>query len=70
MSFSWADVVIHNSELMCGALDKAVLGSGSKNSIFYVLLRDFGGQVTESCNCFLAKIARSEASANGVLVVY
>ena len=39
-------MVIHNSELMCGALDKAVLGSGSKNSIFYVLLRDFGGQVT------------------------
>ena len=31
---------------MCGALDKAVLGSGSKNSIFYVLLRDFGGQVS------------------------
>ena len=46
VSFSWTDVVIHNSELMCGALDKAVLGSGSKNSIFYVLLRDFGGQVT------------------------
>lgn len=42
----FADVVIHNSELMCGALDKAVLGSGSKNSIFYVLLRDFGGQVS------------------------
>ena len=46
VSFSWADVVIHNSELMCGALDKAVLGSGCKNSIFYVLLRDFGDQVT------------------------
>ena len=40
-------MVIHNSELMCGALDKAVLGSGSKNSIFYVLLRDFGGQVSD-----------------------
>ena len=40
--------MIHNSELMCGALDKAVVGSGSKNGIFYVLLRDFGGQVSGS----------------------
>ena len=36
---------------MCGALDKAVLGSGSKNSIFYVLLRDFGGQVSSIRPC-------------------
>ena len=35
-------IVIHNSELICGALDKGVLGSGSKNNIFYLLLRDFG----------------------------
>lgn len=27
---------------MCGVLDKNVLGSGSKNNIFYLLLRDFG----------------------------
>ena len=47
----FTDVVIHNSELMCGALDKAVLGSGSKNSIFYVLLRDFGGQVSSIRPC-------------------
>ena len=37
---------------MCGALDKAVLGSGSKNSIFYVLLRDFGGQVSGIRPCW------------------
>ena len=43
-------VVIHNSELMCGALDKAVLGSGSKNSVFYVLLRDYGSQVRQKKN--------------------
>jgi DNA-directed RNA polymerase III subunit RPC1 len=41
-----AVVVVHNSDLMCGALDKAVLGSGSKNSVFYVLLRDYGPQVS------------------------
>ena len=39
-------VVIHNSELLAGALDKSVIGSGSKASVFYVLLRDFGSQVS------------------------
>ena len=37
---SW--VVIRNSELLAGSMDKSTLGSGSKNNIFYVLLRDFG----------------------------
>lgn len=49
-------VVIHNSELMCGALDKAVLGSGSKNSIFYVLLRDFGGQAAADAMWRVARV--------------
>lgn len=35
------DVVVHNSQLMCGALDKATLGSG-KTNVFYVLLKDWG----------------------------
>jgi DNA-directed RNA polymerase III subunit RPC1 len=38
-------VVIHNSVHMCGSLDKATIGSGSKNNIFYILLRDYGEQV-------------------------
>ena len=42
-----AVVVIHNSELLAGALDKSVIGSGSKASVFYVLLRDFGPQVMQ-----------------------
>lgn len=33
---------IRNSEVMCGVMDKATLGSGKKGSIFYVILRDFG----------------------------
>lgn len=37
-------VVIHNSELLCGSIDKSTIGSGSKNNVFYVLLRDFGEQ--------------------------
>ncbi|CAD5234319.1 unnamed protein product [Bursaphelenchus xylophilus] len=35
-------VIIKNNQLLCGMLDKALLGSGSKTNIFYVLLRDFG----------------------------
>lgn len=33
-------VIIHDGELLTGAVDKSVLGSGSKNNIFYVMLRD------------------------------
>ncbi|XP_064391551.1 DNA-directed RNA polymerase III subunit RPC1-like isoform X2 [Halichondria panicea] len=49
-------VVIHNSELMCGALDKSSLGSGSKTNIFYILLRDFGQQEAADCMSRLARL--------------
>ena len=42
---------MHNSDHLAGALDKSVVGSGSKNSIFYVLLRDFGEQVSSRHFC-------------------
>ena len=35
-------VVIHNSEIMAGALDKSTLGSGAKSNVFYALLKDCG----------------------------
>lgn len=35
-------VVIRNSELLAGALDKSLLGSGSKKNLFYVILKDYG----------------------------
>ena len=38
-------VVIRNGEHLCGVLDKASLGSGSKSNIFYLLMRDHGEQV-------------------------
>ena len=50
-------IVIHNSELICGALDKGVLGSGSKNNIFYLLLRDFGEKYAANAMLRLARIA-------------
>ncbi|PGH14965.1 hypothetical protein AJ80_05728 [Polytolypa hystricis UAMH7299] len=36
---------IRNSEVMCGVMDKSTIGSGKKDSVFYVMLRDFGPHV-------------------------
>lgn len=33
---------IRNSEVMCGVMDKSTIGAGKKDSVFYVILRDFG----------------------------
>lgn len=49
-------VVIRNSELMCGYLDKAILGSGSKNTVFFVLLRDYNEQVAADAMSRVAKL--------------
>ena len=49
-------VVVHNSLHMCGALDKASLGSGSKTNIFYILLRDYSQQVAADCMTRLARL--------------
>ncbi|VDL71307.1 unnamed protein product [Nippostrongylus brasiliensis] len=35
-------VVIRNGQLLCGTLDKVMLGTGSKTNIFHTLLCDFG----------------------------
>jgi DNA-directed RNA polymerase III subunit RPC1 len=33
-------VVIHNSEHLCGSLDKALLGGGNKSGLLSVLVRE------------------------------
>lgn len=43
--FKSTDVIIRNSELLAGAMDVCTLGSGSKQNIFYVLLRDWGEDI-------------------------
>ena len=48
-------VFIRNSELLAGTMDKSTLGSGSKNNVFYVILRDFGG---EECSGAMWRLAR------------
>lgn len=35
-------LVVRNSEVMCGRMDKSTVGSGKKDSVFYVILRDYG----------------------------
>lgn len=35
-------VILRNSELLAGSMDKSTLGSGGKANVFYILLRDFG----------------------------
>lgn len=35
-------LVIQNSEVLCGVMDKNTVGDGKKNSVFGVMLRDYG----------------------------
>ena len=48
-------VVIRNSELLAGRIDKSTIGSGSKNNIFYLMLRDYG---TEKCKEAIWRMTR------------
>ncbi|TMW55051.1 hypothetical protein Poli38472_013813 [Pythium oligandrum] len=54
----WKDgyVCFRNSELMCGNLAKKTLGDGSKQGLFYVLIRDHGPQEAARCMNRLAKL--------------
>ncbi|RYO83487.1 hypothetical protein DL762_006078 [Monosporascus cannonballus] len=49
-------LVVRNSEVMCGRMDKSTVGSGKKDSIFYVILRDFGPDDAVKCMNRLAKL--------------
>lgn len=50
-------VVIHNSDLLCGVIDKAIIGDGNKNSMFYVILRDFGANEAAKCMNKVSKLS-------------
>lgn len=64
-------LVISNSEVMCGVMDKATIGSGKKKSIFGVLLRDYGSdeaagamnRLAKLCARWLSRSLLSELSA-------
>ncbi len=50
-------LVIRNSQVMCGRMDKTTVGSGNKASIFYVILRDFGPDQAVKAMDRLAKLS-------------
>lgn len=58
-------VVIYNSELLCGCMDKSTVGSGSKNNIFYIILRYFGEEYSADSMSRLAKICPAFLSHRG-----
>jgi DNA-directed RNA polymerase III subunit RPC1 len=50
-------LVIVNSEIMCGVMDKATVGSGKKKSVFGVIMRDYGPEEAASAMNRLAKLS-------------
>lgn len=50
-------IVIRNSQLLLGRLDKNVVGDGSKQALFYVLLRDYGPETAVTCMTRLSKLS-------------
>ena len=49
-------LVIVNSEIMCGVMDKATVGSGKKKSVFGVMMRDYGSEAAAAAMNRLAKL--------------
>ncbi|KAH7329505.1 hypothetical protein B0I35DRAFT_420341 [Stachybotrys elegans] len=58
-------LVIRNSEIMCGRMDKTTVGPDNKESIFYVILRDFGHDHTIAAMTRLAKLSARALSNRG-----
>ncbi|KAK8843986.1 hypothetical protein IAR55_006779 [Kwoniella newhampshirensis] len=50
-------LVIQNSEIMCGVFDKNTVGDGKKNSVFGVIMRDYGPEEAAVAMNRLAKLA-------------
>ena len=57
MSSNDGYLVIQNSEIMCGVFDKNTVGDGKKNSVFGVILRDYGTEAAATAMNRLAKLA-------------
>lgn len=59
---------IRNSEVLCGRMDKATVGAGKKNSLFYVLYRDFGPNAAAQGMNRLSKLCARWLSLQGFSV--
>ncbi|ROT36198.1 DNA-directed RNA polymerase III subunit RPC1 [Sodiomyces alkalinus F11] len=58
-------LVIRNSEVMCGRMDKSTVGGGKKDSVFYVILRDFGPDEAVVAMNRLAKLCARHLTNRG-----
>lgn len=58
-------LVIRNSEIMCGVFDKNTVGDGKKNSVFGVILRDYGTEEAALAMNRLAKLAARWLATQG-----
>ncbi|KXX75608.1 DNA-directed RNA polymerase III subunit RPC1 [Madurella mycetomatis] len=65
MDIDDAFLVVRNSEVMCGRMDKSTVGGGKKNSVFYVILRDFGPDYAAAAMNRLAKLCARTLSLWG-----
>ena len=63
MSLNDGYVVIQNSVIMCGVMDKATVGDGRKDSVFGVILHDFGSNEAAMAMNRLAKLSARYFSA-------
>lgn len=52
-----AYLIIRNSEIMCGVMDKNAIGDGKKTSVFFVILRDYGEDYAVAAMNRMAKVA-------------
>jgi len=58
-------LVVRNSEVMCGRMDKSTVGSGKKDSIFYVILRDYGPDHAVAAMNRLARLCARQLTLRG-----
>ncbi|KAI9893818.1 MAG: DNA-directed RNA polymerase III subunit RPC1 [Vezdaea aestivalis] len=61
-------MVIRNSEIMCGRIDKAAIGQGPKDSVLNVILRDYGADETVKAMSRLSKLASRWLTDNGLSI--
>ena len=59
---------IRNSEIMCGRMDKSTVGGGKKDSLFYIMYRDFGPDASATGMNRLSKLCARWLSNEGFSV--
>ncbi|KAJ3073268.1 hypothetical protein HDU98_001886 [Podochytrium sp. JEL0797] len=57
MSSNDGYLVILNSEIMSGVVDKSIIGAENKKSLFYTVMRDYGAVASANCMNRVAKLS-------------